>query len=55
MNWFVSLTMAPLETKKGTFSVIIVMVTKRENECSIKKMSLINTYYHWKSELTGWV
>ena len=30
------------------------MLAKRENGCYIKKMNLINTYYHWKSELIGW-
>ena len=48
MNGFVSLTMAPVETKKNTFSVIIAMVAKREDECSFKKMNLIDMYYQWK-------
>ena len=44
MNGFVSLTIAPVETKKDTFPIIIVMVAKRENECSIKKINLIHIY-----------
>ena len=46
MNGFGSLTRAPMETRKKQFFSIIAMVNKSENECSIKKVNLINMHYH---------
>ena len=41
----------PWKQEKDTFSVFTAMVAKRKNEWFIKKMNLINIYYHCKSEL----